>query len=118
MAADVESIVLDPSFAHTEVHDDLAAVAVRDGLELAWHGGSELLVNDVPHRFRGPQMPGLARRVAYPGDVVDARRIGMGVCHLTPGPAEPGGDPPGSELQLLKYLCHTLLVYGHDAAPT
>lgn len=116
LADDVEAIVLDPSFRGTEVERDLAAAAARYGFELAWHRGSELAAGDVPDDFRGPTMPALARRVAEPSGIVDARAIG--VAAATHGYEEPTplGDPPDSTQQQLKYLWHTLLTYGHDAA--
>ncbi|MEQ1698619.1 MAG: DUF3626 domain-containing protein [Ilumatobacteraceae bacterium] len=115
LAEDVEAIVLDPSFRGTDVDRDLAAAAARGGFELAWHRGSELAVDDVPDDFRGPTMPGLARRVAGPSGVVDARAIGLAAATHGYGEPTPLGDPPESPLQQLKYLWHTLLHHGHDA---
>ena len=62
-------------------------------------------------------MPIVARRVARPDGIVDAAAIGRAARLVVPGPALPEGDPPGCELQLLKYLWHTVVAHGHDAAP-
>ena len=115
LADDVEAIVLDPSFRGSDVEQDLAAVAARYGFELAWHCGSELAVDDVPDDFRGPTMPALARRVAGPRGIVDARAIGVTAAEHPYEEPAPQGDPPESTPQQLKYLWHTLLALGHDA---
>ncbi|MEO7405204.1 MAG: DUF3626 domain-containing protein [Burkholderiales bacterium] len=115
LAADVEVIVLDPSFAGTDTEGDIAAAASRYGFEMRWHGGSRLAVDDVPHDFRGPTMPPLARRVAHRDGIIDARAIGIAARQVEVDRPPPGGDPPQSALQQLKYLWHTVLAFGHDA---
>ncbi|HUP75820.1 MAG TPA: DUF3626 domain-containing protein [Acidimicrobiales bacterium] len=117
LAADVEAIVLDPSFAGTDTEHDLTAAAQRYGFEIGWHAGSNLAVDDVPTDFRGPTMAPLARRVARPDGVVDARSIGVAARRVHVEPPLPHGDPPEGELQRLKYLWHTVLAYGTDAVP-
>ncbi len=117
LAEDVEAIVLDPSFRGSDVERNLATAAERHGFELAWHLGSELAVADVPDDFRGPTMPALARRVAGASGVVHARAIGIIAGEHSYEDPTPLGDQPESTMQQLKYLWHTLLAYGHDAAP-
>jgi hypothetical protein len=117
LTSDVEAVVIDPSFAGTDVERDLRAAAGRHGFALEWHGGSELAVADVPVDFRGPGMPDVARRVARADGIVDAHAIGTAARRIRAGVPLPGGDPPDSELQQLKYLWHTLLAHGHDAGP-
>jgi hypothetical protein len=116
LATDVEAVVVDPSYAGTPVGDDLSLAAQRYGIDLRWTPGSELTIDDVPIDFRGPTMPALAARVARPDGVVDARAIGTAAPRAV---AErlPGGDPPDSLLQQLKYLWHTVFALGHDVAP-
>jgi hypothetical protein len=116
LANDVEAIVLDPSFRGSDVEQDLATAAARYGFELAWHCGSELAVDDVPDDFRGPTMPALARRVAGANGIIDARAIGVTAAEHPYEEPAPLGDPPESTPQQLKYLWHTLLARGHDAA--
>ena len=60
LASDVEAIVVDPSFAGTDVERDLALAADRHGFELRRNPGSELAIDDVPADFRRPSMPALA----------------------------------------------------------
>lgn len=115
MHRDVESIILDPSFRNTAVEHDVQAAADRYGLALGWHGGSALLVVEVPDDFRGPTMPTVARRVAGPGELVDARAIGALAAQAGFDEPTAMGDGPDSLLQQLKYLWHTLLAHGHDA---
>lgn len=94
---------------------ELSGAAERYGFDLRWHSGSELAVKDIPVDFRGPAMPEVGRRVARPDGIVDAAAIGRAARLVVLGPPLPGGDPPESELQLLKYLWHTVVAYGHDA---
>jgi hypothetical protein len=115
LAADVEAIVLDPSFFGTDTEVDLTAAAQRYGFEIRWHCGSSLDAADVPSDFRGPTMPVLARRVARADGVVDANAIGAAARRLRIEQPLTRGDPPEGELQQLKYLWHTVLAFGHDA---
>lgn len=117
LSDDVEAIVLDPSFRHTDVEHALAAAADRHGFDLAWHAGSELDVSEVPADFRGPTMPSLALAVTRPGHILHARAIGAAALQHPYDEPTRVGDPPESPLQQLKYLWHTLLAYGHDAQP-
>ena len=117
LAADVEGVVVDPSFVGTDVERDLALAADRHGFELRWNPGSELALDDVPTDLRGPSMPALAACVARPHGVLDARAIGAAAPRAVTDPAA-GGDPPDSLLQQLKYLWHTLYALGHDADPS
>lgn len=115
LEADVESVVLDPSFRGTRIEDDLSAAAERYAFSLAWHAGSELYCDRVPDDFRGPTMPVVAREVARSDGVVDAHAIGVGAARVTFAEPTAMGDAHESDLQQLKYLWHTLLGHGHDA---
>ena len=115
---DVEAVVLDPSFRDTAVEQDLRGLAERYGFSLAWHAGSLLHVDEVPEDFRGPEMPSLARAVARPDGIVDARAIGAQRRRSPFAARAPMGDSHDSDLQQLKYLWHTLLAHGHDAEAT
>ena len=117
LSADVEALVLDPSFRGTQVAADLAAAAQHYGFELRLHSGSELAVADVPVGFRRPAMPELARRAACPDGVIDAASIGVAVrsnLGVTGGVNE---DLPRSDAEQFAALWETLLVHGHDARP-
>jgi hypothetical protein len=77
LRTDVDSIVIDPSFQATEVHQAVAEVSERYDVSLEWHPGSELAVDQVPTDFRGPTMPDVAKRAARADGIVDARSIGL-----------------------------------------
>lgn len=111
---DVAAIVVDPSFAGTQVERDLSAAAEQFGFELGWHAGSELDAKEVPP-VRAPTMPALARTLARPDGVVDAHAIGVAAARIAFAEPQPTGDDSESPLQQLKYLWHTVLAYGHDA---
>lgn len=103
LAADVEALVLDDSFAGCLPAAE--TVATRYGVELEWRPGSRLTPFDIPSDFRGPQMRPLAVRLCerYGRPFVDAELIGRA--------AREARTDPGT-LQLLKYLWHTLAVHG------
>lgn len=111
---DVAAIIVDPSFAGTQVERDLAAASQEYRFELVWHGGSELEADKVPP-VRAPTIPELAKTVARPDGIVDARSIGAAAALVAFEEPTPAGDDPESPLQQLKYLWHTVLAYGHDA---
>ena len=115
LADDVEAIVLDPAFRGSSVEADLEHVSRAGGYPLRWHVGSELHVNQVPADFRGPAMPGLARRVARPDGVVDAAAIGRAAALQPFEEPTVSGDPADSAVQQLKRLWHTVLAFGIDA---
>ena len=115
LSADVEAMVIDPSFRESDVEADLNEAAETFGFDLNWHGGSELHVDDVPDDFRGPGMPSLARRMERGDGVVDAAAIGIAARSAQLDEPLLIGDPPESDLQQLKYMWHTVLAHGHDA---
>lgn len=112
LAADVDEVVLDPSFRGTGIERDLALAEKRYGFEIRWHSGSELHINDVPSDFRGPEMPEVAARVARPDELLDAHAIGVAAAKERFEEPTLLGDPPDAPLQQLKYLRHTSLAYG------
>ena len=114
---DVVSIVLDPSFRATDVERAMAETAERFDVEIDWHAGSELAVDRIPTDFRGPTMPAVGRRAARADGIVDAHSIGLAARDVRLPEARVSGDPPESDVQQLKYIWHTLLALGADAAP-
>ena len=111
---DVNAVVLDPSFQGTEVHMTFETIASAHNIEMAWHGGSQLAVDDVPDDFRGETMTALAREVAGPNSFINAHSIGVAARSIAVTPMQPGGDSHDSRAQQLKYLWHTLLARGSD----
>lgn len=73
LGADVEAVVLDPSFRHTAIEEQARAL----GVPVEWHEGRRLLVKHLAERpdFRGPHVVEVGRRVAVAG-VLDAAVVG------------------------------------------
>jgi hypothetical protein len=117
LAGDVEALVADPSFQHTDVGRILAGIAERHGFDLLWHGGFELPVDGIDPEFRGPAIPPLAARVhaefGRPGEPVDAALIGRAAASLVADPARwADRGPVDLTLQHLKQLWHVLVRFG------
>ena len=109
---DVESLVADPSFKGTRTGDSLVELSCAFGFPLRWHCGFVLEAGEVPHDFRGPAMPTLARRIAREG-MVDAATIGRAEAALNRLPDEWRDWGSRDEtLQHLKRLWHVLVHYG------
>jgi hypothetical protein len=112
---DVDLLVVDPAFAGTETGECLKALSGKYAIPLRWHCGFRLPVREVPHDFRGPAMPGLARRIAGEG-TLDAAVIGAAERSLRSQPGtwrDWGSDE--ETLQQLKQLWHVLVHYGTPA---
>jgi len=114
---DVVAIVADPSFRGTPTETALQACGERWGLDIRWHPGSVLAVDDVPNDFRGPTMQSLAQTVAK-GGLLTAAAIGRALTDVAIPPPMADGDPPESPLQQHKYLWHCLLRFGREHATT
>ena len=117
LRTDVVSIVLDPSFRNTDIHQAVTELSARYDIRVHWHAGSELAVERVPTDFRGPTMPDVGARAARADGVIDARSIGVTARAIRLPDMQSSGDPPESEVQQLKDLWHTLLAFGSDTAP-
>ena len=113
LAADVEALVLDGSFAgRLPAAETLAA---RYGVRLEWRPASRLAPDEVPGEFRGPEMRPLAALLCerYARPLVDAELIGRAARDVVTAPGEwTAWGTPAETLQLLKYLWHTLAVHG------
>ncbi|PFG05140.1 DUF3626 domain-containing protein [Bacillus sp. es.034] len=109
---DVEVLVADPSFKDTIVGETLEEMCSTYAIDLQWHMGFILHVDDIPADFRGPSMPSLAKRIAYK-DRIDAHTIGSAVMNLKRDP-DSWSDRGTYEdvLQELKLLWHVLVKYG------
>jgi hypothetical protein len=101
LGGDVTAVVADPSFRGTGYEPLLRALAPR----LRWSPGFVLEPAAFPAGLRGPQVPPLAARVAarYGVRVLDAEVIGR------------AAREEGSDLQLIKYLWHILVLLGRPA---
>jgi Protein of unknown function (DUF3626) len=109
---DVEGLVADPSFKDTSVGETLEQMCSRYSIDLNWHRGFVLHVDEVPADFRGPSMPSLAKRIALK-NVIDAYTIGLAVMNLRQNPDAWSDRGTYEEvLQELKLLWHVLVKYG------
>jgi len=112
LASDVEAVVVDPSFRGTITAERLSELCRTYDVELQWHHGFRMRVEDVPRDFRGPTMPSLAERIAREG-VFDVSMIGAAVHDLYAHPNAWGDRGTFPEvLQELKLLWHVLVRYG------
>lgn len=109
---DADFLVMDPSFRGTPTGAAIAVLCERHDVQLQWHGGFALRLQDVPTDFRGPTMPALAQRVASAG-VVTAAEIGAAAAEVRDAPNRWAAfGAPAEVLQALKLLWHVLLRYG------
>ncbi|WP_136606998.1 DUF3626 domain-containing protein [Paenibacillus dokdonensis] len=109
---DVEILVADPSFKGTPTGRILERICLQYSIQLYWHMGFAMWVDEVPSDFRGPTMPSLAERIAH-HSYIDANMIGSAAMHLKHDPAawrDRGTDK--EVLQELKLLWHVLVRYG------
>jgi hypothetical protein len=114
---DVDALVADASFKGTQTEALFVEICARDGVELHWHPGFQLAVEDVPRTFRGPTMPSLAKRVGRRG-VVNARAIGDAVRELhTNHEAWQDRGTHAEVLQELKLLWHVPVRFGEPVVP-
>ncbi|WP_372871483.1 DUF3626 domain-containing protein [Shewanella sp.] len=109
---DMAALVADPSFRGTEIERLLVAIAGRYEIELMWHQGLSLSVEDVVTDFRGPTMPSLAKRVAIDGQI-NAYSIGVAAREVSRFPTRWRERGHQAEvLSELKWLWHLLVRYG------
>ncbi|MEK3703667.1 DUF3626 domain-containing protein [Paenibacillus sp. FSL R7-0198] len=109
---DVKMLVADPSFKGTQTGRILEQICLKYSIDLHWHMGFTLLVDDVPMDFRGPSLPSLAKRIAK-SDLIDANIIGSAAMELKQNPSHWSDRGTYKEvLQELKLLWHVLVRYG------
>jgi Protein of unknown function (DUF3626) len=111
---DVETLVADPTFAHTPIGQSLVELADKYGVDLQWHCGFRLAVRDVPDDFRGPAMPKIAERIAGRDGTIDAAVIGSAAASLHHDPQQwsEWGDY-FDVLRLFRQLWHVLVNFGN-----
>lgn len=109
---DVDILVADPSFKGTKIGNILEKICDKYSIDLFWHMGFSLKVEEVPSNFRGPSMPTLAKRIAQ-NNRIDANIIGSAVMDLTCHPSNWSELGTYNEvLQELKLIWHVLVRYG------
>lgn len=109
---DVEVLVADPSFQGTEIGDYFFQIAQQYDIDLHWHQGFVLSVDEVPMDFRGAAMPTLAERISE-DDLISAYLIGKAAKELNQNPeAWTSCGTYKESRQKLKLMWHVLLKYG------
>jgi hypothetical protein len=109
---DVEVLVADPSFKETNIGRTLENICIKYSIELYWHRGFALKVEEVPSDFRGPSIPSLAKLIAQ-NNCINASIIGCAVMDLHRNPQNWLERGTFKEvLQELKLLWHVLVRYG------
>ncbi|AJS58961.1 DUF3626 domain-containing protein [Paenibacillus sp. IHBB 10380] len=109
---DVKVLVADPSFKDTHIGRTLEKICLKYSIDLYWHMGFALWVDEVPADFRGPSMPSLAKRIAR-NDFIDVSMIGSAAMDLKRDPISWSDRGCYKEvLQELKLLWHVLVKYG------
>lgn len=112
---DVDVLVADPAYKNTTIGRTLEGLCSQYAIELRWHMGFVLEVDNVPVNFRGPVMPELAQRVAT-ADLLDVTMICSAARDVKRRPhcwTDFGTE--GDVLRLLRYLWHVLVKYGEPA---
>ncbi|WP_029138791.1 DUF3626 domain-containing protein [Nakamurella lactea] len=120
LAADVAALVVDPSFDHTRDGTALEQVADRFQFPLLRHPGYGLPAGRVGPEFRGPAIPGLARRVQREfadGGPLTAAAVGRAAVDLVHNPHRWTDHDPATTAQHLKQLWHTLVAFGDPIGP-
>ncbi|RFB14938.1 DUF3626 domain-containing protein [Bacillus sp. HNG] len=109
---DVEVLVADPSFKGTRIGKIVEKLCHMYSIDLYWHRGFVLAVDEVPSDYRGPTMPSLAARIAK-NNCINASVIGSAVMDLYRNPQNWKERGTYKEvLQELKLLWHVLVKYG------
>ena len=110
LSRDATTLVADPSFQNTKYGDMFQKICSRYNLQLKWHDGFQLHVDDVVDDFRGGQMSNVARKIAKK-DIIHAACIGNARIDAIKQPQNWNHfeEPPA---RLLKYLWHVLLRFG------
>lgn len=112
LADDVEQLIADPSFKATPVGNALEALCKDYKIEISWHQGFALGLDEIPLDFRGPTMPSLAKRVAS-DSYLDTQMIGVAAASLKKDPLAWSDRGTYEEvLQELKLLWHVLVTFG------
>jgi hypothetical protein len=113
LSNDIEVLVADPSFKGTHTGRILEQICSKYSIELFWHMGFTLSVDEVPEDFRGPAMPSMAKRIAKKNKYIHASIIGSAAFDYKKNPSSWENTSKIGVLQELKYLWHVLVKFGH-----
>lgn len=109
---DVDILVVDPSFAKSEIGDMLRQISIKYDIRFYLHPGFSLAVEEVPDNFRGAKMPALAKRIATDKNL-STYCIGKAAMDLKQNPSKWSDRGTYDQvLQELKLLWHVLVRFG------
>ncbi|KXX71824.1 DUF3626 domain-containing protein [Flammeovirga sp. SJP92] len=100
---DVEKVIADLSYKGTEIEFFFKKLCEKYNIELIWNSGLELEVSAFPNNFRGPEVPVYAKKLEKSGKL-NAYLLGKIAKEL---------DVDHKNLQMLKYLWHCIVRFGH-----
>ncbi|WP_044204399.1 DUF3626 domain-containing protein [Flammeovirga sp. OC4] len=100
---DVDKLVADRSYLNTEFESLFKTLCEKYNIALVWNAGLELDVSDFPSNFRGPNVPEYAKKFGKDRKL-NAYLLGKAAKDV-------GRDH--ESLQLLKYLWHCIVRFGH-----
>lgn len=109
---DVDRMVVDPSFENTDTGNLLNRIAETYQIDLQYHNGFVVAVDEIPDDFRGPAIPQLAKRIAT-GPTINAKKLGEAASSLHDFPEKwQDGGSAADTLQHIKQLWHVLVQFG------
>lgn len=106
---DVDYLVADCAYKYTEYEKDLKLLCEKCEIELIWNKGFQLAAIDVPHHFRGKEMPKIAEQIAINQSI---SAYALAKAEQRYYQAKTDSPMLQNQLQQLKYLWHTLVKYG------
>ena len=106
----VDALVADPSFRTTSIEKTLTELCTQYEIELRWHKGHQIHVDQVVDDFRGGDMSRVARKIAE-DDLINPELIGRALITAEENP-QLWSDFDDSPTKLLKFLWHVLIRFG------
>ena len=117
LAEDAESFYMDESFRQTVFAEQAGELCCKYGIRMEWIPERQVKVNEIDELFRGPALPGLAKKIDYAlGDgrgILHAALIGKASRDSILNPdrwSDIGKEP--EMFQYLKQLWHTVGYFG------
>ncbi len=109
---DIGYLVADPSYKDTDIGELMQSMCHEYDIELLWHQGYQLDVEQVPDDFRGATMPELAKVIARDKQI-NADIIGRAAQVLTEKPVPwSQRTKQAQQVQQLKLMWHVLVKFG------
>ena len=117
LRSDIDSLYLDESFRHTDIHKQAEALCNKYQIELFWIPERSINVSSIDDEFRGPAIPVLAKRIEshfqLSDGLINAEVIGRASRFTSQHPDAWSDIGNEQELfQYLKQLWHTVAYFG------